>query len=426
MKQSILYLVFLLIFPLFTWCQDVFIIKIDGAINQVSASFIHEGIEKASQDKAQCLIIALNTPGGLLESTRAIVRDILSSPIPIVVYISPSGSHAGSAGVFVTLAANIAAMAPGTNIGAAHPVTVFGQSDSIMNSKATNDAAAFIRSIAEKRNRNLNWAEEAVRNSLSITENQALENNIIDLIAADEHELLQSINGRTIELPTGKVTLQTRNARIIYVEMGVFDKILDFISNPNIAYILLLLGLFGILFELFNPGAILPGVVGVISLILAFYATQALAINYAGLALIVFSLVLFILEIKITSHGILAIGGIISLLFGSMMLFHSSSSLDMVAISTSIIISATAITSALFLFAIGMGLKAQRLKPAIGTELLIGTLGESLEELNPTGQVQVNGEVWKAQSISGKINVGEKIKVTAISGLTLFVERVPN
>lgn len=423
MKHSILYVVFLLILPLPAWCQNVVLIKVDGAINQVSASFIHEEIEKASLEKAQCLIIELNTPGGVLESTRTIVSDILSSPIPIVVYVSPSGAHAGSAGVFITLAANIAAMAPGTNIGAAHPVTILGQSDSIMNVKATNDAAAFIRSIAEKRNRNLDWAEEAVRNSLSITNNQALEDNVIDFIATNEKELLQLIDGRTVELPTGKITLQTKNAHIIYIEMGATDKILDFISNPNIAYILLLLGLFGILFEFFNPGAILPGVVGVISLILAFYAMQALAINYAGLALIIFALVLFILEIKIVSHGILAVGGIVSLLLGSIMLFRASSSLDMVALSTSIIISATIITSALFLFAIGMGLKAQRLKPATGAEILIGELGESFQDLNPTGQVRVNGDVWNAESISGLINKGEKIKVTGIKGLTLLVEK---
>lgn len=423
MKHPILYFVFLFIFPLPTWCQNVVLIKVDGAINQVSTAFIQEEIKKATQEKAQCLIIELNTPGGVLESTRTIVSNILSSPIPIVVYVAPSGAHAGSAGVFITLAANIAAMAPGTNIGAAHPVTILGQSDSIMNAKATNDATAFIRSIAEKRHRNLNWAEDAVRNSLSITNNQALEDNVIDFIATNEKELLQLIDGRTVELPTGKVSLHTKNARITYVEMRSLDKILDFISNPNIAYILLLLGLFGILFEFFNPGAILPGVVGVISLILAFYAMQALAINYAGLALIIFAVVLFILEIKIVSHGILAIGGIASLLLGSIMLFRASSSLDMIALSISIIISASALTSALFLFAIGMGIKAQRLKPATGAEILIGELGESFEDLNPTGQVQVNGDVWNAESISGLINKGEKIKVIGIKGLTLLVEK---
>lgn len=423
MKHSILYFAFLLIFPMPAWCQNVMLIKIDGEINQISASFIQESIEWTTKEKAQCLIIELNTPGGSLESTRTIVSNILLSPVPIIVYVAPSGAHAGSAGVFITLAANLAAMAPGTNIGAAHPVTILGHSDSIMNIKATNDAAAFIRSIAEKRNRNLNWAEEAVRNSLSISENEALKNNVIDIIAANKNELLQLIDGRAIDLISGKTTLHTKGAHIVHVEMRPPDKILYLISNPNIAYILLLIGLFGILFEFFNPGAILPGVVGVISLILAFYAMQALAINYAGLALIIFALVLFILEIKIVSHGVLAIGGIISLFIGSVMLFRSSSSLDMIKISTSIIISATAITSGLFLFAIGMGLKAQRLKPATGAELLVGELGESFQDLNPSGQVQIGGDVWNAKSINGFISKGEKVRVTAIKGLTLLVEK---
>jgi membrane-bound serine protease (ClpP class) len=355
--------------------------KVDGVINQVSSSFIQEGIDNAFQQKAQCLVIELNTPGGILEPTRSIVSSILSSPLPIVVYVYPSGAHAGSAGVFITLAADIAAMAPGTNIGAAHPVTVFGQSDSIMSTKATNDAAAFIRSIAEKRNRNLQWSEEAVRSSLSITATQALDNNVIDIIATNEKELLTSLDGLTVELTTGKVTLQTTNSQITYIEMDPFDKMLDFINNPNIAYILLLIGLFGILFEFFNPGVILPGTVGIISLILAFYAMQTLPINYAGLALIVFAVILFIVEIKVASQGILAVGGIVSLLIGSILLFQASSSLDMVKISMSIIISATAITSALFLFAIGMGLKAQRLKPATGTEILIGGQGGSYTDI---------------------------------------------
>lgn len=399
------------------------LIKVDGSINQVSASFIQESIERSSKENAQCLIIELNTPGGLLESTRSIVSHILLSPIPIVVYVAPSGSHAGSAGVFITLAAHLAAMAPGTNIGAAHPVSIFGQSDSILNAKATNDAAAFIHSIAEKRKRNLNWADEAVRNSLSITETQALKNNIIDLIAINEYELINLIDGRRIELPSGNVILHTKGKEIVYLEMSSLDKILDFISNPNIAYILLLIGLLGILFEFFNPGAILPGVVGVISLILAFYAMEALAVNYAGLALIIFALVLFILEIKIVSHGILAIGGIISLLMGSMMLFRASSSLDMIKVSTTIIISSTVLTAILFFFAIGLGIRAQRLKPATGAALLVGVLGESFEELNPYGQVQVNGEFWNAKSTIGKINKGETIKVIAVKGLTLWVER---
>lgn len=426
MKHTILYFVFLFIFPLSAWCQKVVLIRVNGEINPVTASFIQESIKKAAEDGAPCLIIELNTPGGLLSSTRSIVSQILLSPIPIAVYVAPSGAHAGSAGVFITLSGHLAAMAPGTNIGAAHPVSAFGQSDSIMNAKATNDAAAFIRSIAEKRKRNLHWAEQAVQNSLSITETQALSENVIDLIATSEYELLLLMDGRKVTLPTGEVTLQTKDAQLIYWEMGPLENILNLISNANIAYLFLLIGLLGVLFEFFNPGAILPGVVGVICLILAFFAMEALPINYAGLALILFALVLFVLEIKIISHGILAIGGIISLGLGSMMLFRSSSSLDLIQLSTGIVISATALTTVLFLFSIGLGIKAQRLKPATGTSLLVGLLGKSFNELNPTGQVQVNGEVWNATSVHGKIDKGEPIKVIAVKGLTLWVEKANN
>ena len=402
--------------------QRVVVIKIDGTINPVSASFIHHSIENAGREKATCLVIQLNTPGGLLESTRAIVSDMLMSPIPVVVYVSPSGAHAGSAGVFITLAAHIAAMAPGTNIGAAHPVNLVGKTDSVMNIKATNDAAAFIRSIAEKRKRNLKWSEDAVRNSLSITENEAFKNKVIDYIAPNENDLLNQIDGRIVELSAGKVRLHTKGAKIQYVEMSSSEQLLNFISNPDIAYILLMLGMLGIYFELFNTGAILPGVVGVISLILAFYAMNTLPVNYAGLMLIIFSLVLFLLEIKVVSHGVLAIGGVVSLFLGSVMLFKSSSSLDMIKISTGIIISVTFLSTAFFLGIIGLGLRAQRLKTVTGINILLGQTGETLSQLDPKGQLQVNGEVWTAESIRGKINKGELVKVIKVKGLTLFVE----
>jgi membrane-bound serine protease (ClpP class) len=422
MKNKILYLVFLICFPLMLTAQRVVVIKIDGAINPVSASFIHDGIEKARREKAECLIIQLNTPGGLLESTRAIVSDILMSQVPVVVHVFPSGARAGSAGVFITLAAHIAAMAPGTNIGAAHPIKLTGQTDSVMNIKATNDAAAFIRSIAEKRKRNLEWSDDAVRNSLSITENEALEKNVIDYIAPNENTLLNQIDGQTVETGSGNVVLHTKGAKIQYVEMSPSEKLLNFISNPDIAYVLLMLGMLGIYFELFNPGAVLPGVVGVICLILAFYAMNTLPVNYAGLMLIIFSLVLFLLEIKVVSHGVLAIGGVVSLFLGSVMLFKSSSSLDMIKISTGIIISVTVLSAVFFLFIIGLGLRAQRLKTVTGINILLGQIGETLSQLDPQGQLQVNGEVWTAESTKGKINKGELVKVIEVKGLTLLVE----
>ncbi|MGH2553105.1 MAG: NfeD family protein, partial [Chitinophagaceae bacterium] len=398
--------------------------KIDGSINPVSADFIHNGIEKAKKQNAECLVIHLNTPGGLLKSTRVIVSDMLESPVPVVVYVSPGGAHAGSAGVFITLAAHIAAMAPGTNIGAAHPVSMQGQMDTIMNEKVTNDAAAFIKTIAEKRHRNMVWAERAVRRSYSYTETEALEDTAIDLVAKNEQQLLQMIDGKTVLLISGEKILHTSSARIITYKMTTWEKLLDLLSDPNIAYILLLIGLYGILFELYNPGAILPGIVGVISLILAFYSMHSLPINYAGLALIIFAVILFLLEIKIVSHGLLAIGGIISLLIGSMMLIKSGSSLEFVKISRTLIITATVVSALFFLFVIGAGLKAQRRKGVTGIQALTGAIGEVTETLSPVGTIRVMGEIWNAESVAGNISKGEKVRIKEMRKLKLYVEPI--
>ena len=398
--------------------------KIDGAINPVTAAFIHDGIEKAKKENAACLLIHLNTPGGLLKSTRVIVSDILQSPVPVIVYVSPAGAQSGSAGVFITLAAHIAAMTPGTNIGAAHPVTLQGTMDSIMSRKVTNDAAAFIRSIAEKRNRNIEWAENAVRKSFSYSETEALKDSAIDLIATNEQDLLNRVDGKIIALSNGTKTLDTKNARIEMYEMNVFQKFLNIISDPSIAYLLLLLGMFGILFEFFNPGAILPGIVGVISLILAYYAMHELPVNFAGLALIIFALFLFLLEIKIVSHGMLATGGIVSLLLGSMMLIKPGSALEMAKISRSVIIAATTVSAIFFLLVIGLGIKAQRRKVVTGPEALIGDTGEVMDILAPTGTVKVQGETWNAESIAGNISPGEKVRIKEMKNLKLYVEPI--
>lgn len=415
----------ILLLPLLLHAQTVVVIKIDGSINPASSDFIVRGIQQAKTEKAECLVIQLNTPGGLLKSTRVIVSNILESAVPVVVFVSPGGAHAGSAGVFITLAGHIAAMAPGTNIGAAHPVDMQGGAqDTIMGEKVTNDAAAFIRSIAEKRKRNLQWAEDAVRKSISITENEALAKNVIDLVATNVEELLKTIDGKKIETSSGMITLHLKGAHIHELTMGEIEKILNILSDPNVAYILLLLGLYGIVFEFYNPGVVVPGIVGVICLILAFYSMHTLPINYAGLALIIFAIILFLLEIKIVSHGVLAIGGIVSLLLGSMMLIRTDSTLEYVDISWSIIISAVTISSLFFLFVVGMGLKAQRLKPVTGIEGLIGEMGESLETLDPTGTVWVHGETWKAETVSGKIDKGMKVRIAGITDLKLKVEQV--
>lgn len=424
MKRILSYCILLFLLPSILTAQTVISIKIDGAINPVTADFIHDGIEKAKKEKAECLVIDLNTPGGLLKSTRVIVSDILDSPVPVIVYVSPSGSQSGSAGVFITLAAHIAAMAPGTNIGAAHPVSLQGPIDSIMSGKITNDAAAFIRSIAAKRNRNIEWAENAVRKSFSYSETEALEDSAVDLIAKNEQELLSLIDGKTIELSNGTKTLHTKNASIELYKMSVFQKFLNIISDPSIAYILMLLGMFGILFEFFNPGAILPGIVGVICLILAYYSMHTLPLNFAGLALIIFAIILFLLEIKIVSHGMLAIGGIVSLLLGSMMLIRSGSAFEMVKISRIVIVSATAVSAFFFLFIIGMGIKAQRRKVVTGVNAMIGDIAEVIVGLDPSGMVKVQGETWNAESLAGMIGKGEKVRIKEMKNLKLYVEPV--
>ncbi|MBS1729459.1 MAG: nodulation protein NfeD [Bacteroidetes bacterium] len=419
---SLCLLTFLLIFTSLSYSQKVLSIHIEGAINPSSAEYIHNAIEESQKMQAACLIIHLNTPGGLLESTRKIVGDIFQSTVPVVVYVSPEGSRAASAGVFITMAANISAMAMGTNIGAAHPVTMQGNVDSIMNMKMTNDAVAFIRTIAEKRGKNVDWAEEAVRNSVSITEQEALEKNVIDLVAIDDIDLLRLLDGREVKLSSGTVVLHTKNAKVVQNDMGFFAKILDKMSDPNIAYLLIMLGFYGILFELFSPGAIFPGIVGVISLVLGFYAMSMLPVNYAGIALILFGIVLFLLEIKITSHGILTIGGIISVLMGSMILFRSSPLENIASLSWTVIISTTAVTALFFLFVVGIGLKALKAKPVSGASALIGKTAQTISALDPDGLVKIMGETWKATAVADNIQKDEKVIIKSVQGFTLFVD----
>lgn len=410
-----------MILPLMLPAQKLVSLVIDGSINPASASFIERGLKKAIKDSARGLLIQLNTPGGLLKSTRVIVGAILDAPVPVIVYVAPGGAHAGSAGVFITMAAHVAAMAPGTNIGAAHPVSQGGM-DTTMNEKATNDAAAFVRTIAEKRNRNSVWAEEAVRKSVSLTGSEAVQNNVVDLLATDTRQLLLDIDGKTIETSSGTVTLQTKNITIEPLEMTLAEKILNILSDPNLAYILLMLGFYGLLFELYNPGAMFPGIMGVLCLILGLYAMHALPINYAGLALIIFGIILFLLEIKITSYGLLTIGGLLSLLLGSLMLIREDPVFPLLKLSSAVIIATTGMTALFFLFIIGAGLKAQRAKPVTGLEGFLGETGIVLQALDPSGTVHVHGEIWQAESLSGKIEAGRKIRIISMKNFRLTVE----
>jgi len=407
--------------------ETVFHIKIDGSINPSTSDYIHKAIQEAQKKNANCIIIELNTPGGLLKSTRYIVSDILTSEVPVIVYVSPSGSQAGSAGVFITLAANIAAMAPGTNIGASHPVGMEGQQDSIMMEKATNDAAAFIRSISEKRSRNVEWAEDAVRRSVSITENEALEKKVIDVIAKDMSDLLNQIDGREVETSSGKKVLHTKGAVLKEYEEGWFHKFLGIISDPNVAYILMMLGIWGILLEFYHPGAILPGVVGGMCLILGLYGLHTLPINYAGLALIILAIILFIAEIKITSYGMLTVAGIFCLLLGSLMLIDIDNPMEKtVDISLSVVITTVVVVSALFILLIWLVVRAHRRKVFTGVEGIINEIGEVTNDIlsDSNGLVKLHGEIWKAVSNGEQILAGSKVKVLEVHDLQITVTKI--
>jgi membrane-bound serine protease (ClpP class) len=399
-------------------------LEVDGVISPITVRLVSGAIERARADGAAALVILLDTPGGLERSMRSIVRDMLNAPVPVVVYVAPTGARAASAGVFITLAAHVAAMAPATNIGAAHPVAVGGgQMDKESAKKIENDAAAFARTIAIERGRNADWAEKAVRASVSATEREAVKLGIVDLVAGSLPDLLARVDGRQVKISGGPVTLQTRNATVKPIEVGIRDRFLGLITDPNIAYVLLMLGMLGLFFELANPGVILPGIIGGISLILAFFAFQSLPINYAGLLLILFGIVLFIAEIKIVSHGVLTIGGVVAVLLGSLMLINTP---EMpLAVSWKVIIPTVAATSGIFVFAIGAGLRAQRQKPVTGPEGLVGQIGVVRVAIPAEGEglVFLRGEIWKAVSDGEPIPEGTRVRVVGVDGLTLHVTR---
>jgi membrane-bound serine protease (ClpP class) len=403
--------------------KHVNVIEINGVINPVAAKFITEAIDTSEEDGAQCLIIQMDTPGGLMDSMRTIVKKILSARVPVVVYVSPAGARAASAGVFVTMAAHIAAMAPSTNIGAAHPVTLGSQQkeNKAMMEKVVNDAVAQIKGIAKERGRNVKWAEKAVRESVSITEEEALKLKVIDLVAPDLDSLLAKIDGRKVKVDSTKKVIATKGATVNSRQMGWRYRFLDIISNPTIAYIMLMLGIYGIFFELSNPGAILPGVIGAIFLILAFFALQMLPINYAGLALILLGIILFIAEVKITSYGMLSVGGAVCMFLGSIMLAENLP--EYMRISKSVIIPAVMVSAGFFIFAVTMAIRARRKKPTTGIEGIIGEEGLSESLIFPEGTVSIHGELWTA-ICDERIERGERIKVVGVDNLKLKVVKV--
>jgi membrane-bound serine protease (ClpP class) len=402
--------------------QTVTTLELDGVISPITVRLVSAAIERTRTDGAAALVILLDTPGGLERSMRSIVREMLNSPVPVVVYVSPTGARAASAGAFITIAAHVAAMAPATNIGAAHPVAAGGGAvDKESMRKIENDAAAFIRSVARERGRNADWAEKAVRTSVSATEREALKLGIIDLVADNLPQLLEKIDGREVKTAGGAVTLRTRGAAVRPVEIGWRDKFLAIITDPNVAYVLLMLGMLGLFFELANPGVILPGVIGGICLILAFFAFQTLPINWAGLLLILFGIVLLIAEIKVVSHGVLTIGGVIAILLGSVMLVNTAEL--PIRVSWTVIIPAVAVTAGIFVFAISAGVRAQLSRPTTGAAGLLSEVGEARTAIDPEGEVMVRGELWTAVANGPGIGVGERVRVVGVEGLKLRVER---
>ena len=396
-------------------------IQIDGVISPVTVRLVEAALTRAQSEGASALVIQLDTPGGLERSMRLICQRLLNAEIPVIVYVAPTGSRAASAGVFITMAAHVAAMAPATNIGAAHPVAIGGGVDKESMKKIENDAAAFARTIAVERGRNAEWAEKAVRQSVSITEREAVKLKVVDLVADSLPDLLDKIDGRSVKTARGAVTLQTRGAFVKAIEVGFRDRVLNVITDPNIAYILMMLGMLGLFFELSNPGAILPGVIGGISLILAFFALQSLPINYAGLLLILFGIVLLIAEIKVVSHGVLAIGGIVALALGSLMLFDAPE--IGFRVSWWVILPTVGATAGMFLVAVAAGLRALSARAPAGGSALVGQTGVARGALSPEGQVLVQGELWRAVAQGAPVAEGARVRVVGANGLTLTVEK---
>ncbi len=394
----------------------VFVMTIEGAIGPTTATYLDRVISTAEREKAAAVVIEIDTPGGLLNSTHDMVRRMMAAKVPLVVYISPSGARAGSAGTFITAAAHVAAMAPGTNIGAAHPID--GASGKTAGEKVTNDAAASIRTVAEKRGRNAEWYVLSVRESASITEDQAREKNVIDLIARDRNELLRLLHGRTVE----GHKLITDGAPVREMPMDARERVLNRITDPNIAYILMMIAIYGIIAELQNPGLIFPGAAGITALLLALYSFAVLPINTVGVLLILLGVGLMIADIKVPSHGILTAAGAVAFGFGSFMLVRSPD--PFLRVSLRLILATTVFTTLFFAFIVGAGLRAQRRRVATGIEGLLGEPVLAKTDLEPVGHVLAEGELWSAENVGEEpIRTGDQAVVVAVDGFVLKVRK---
>ena len=397
-------------------------VQLEGTVNPASAELVVSAIQQAERAQREAVILEIDTPGGLDTSMRDMVKAILASDVPVVAYVYPTGARSASAGVFLLAASHVAAMSPGTNLGAAHPVGMGGAlPDSVMSGKVTNDAAAYIRSLAAHRGRNVEWFEEAVRKSVSATETEALDKHLIDLVARDEGDLLAKLDGRKVTLSSGvTATLRTKNAVLVRTPISLRIRILNGLSDPNIAYLLLTLGFYGILFELMHPGSVFPGVMGGLALLLGFFALQTLPVNYVGVLLILFAMVLFIVDIKAPTHGVLTIGGVISFIMGSVMLIRGRGS--EVHVAGGLVALMTVLTVAFFTWIVGAAIRSRRLPVATGRRGLVGESGTVAKALSPVGTVFVDGTYWSAVGTES-LPVGTAIKVVEVKGLTLKVER---
>ena len=423
MLRTLLFLLAFLTLPLTAFAAQPVVrsVTIDGPINPVTASYLHRNLAEAALRGERLLLVEMDTPGGLDSAMRTIVKEVFASPVPVVVYVTPAGARAASAGAVIALAADVCAMAPGTNIGAAHPVAVGEQPDKVMKEKMVNDAEAYVEGIALKRGRNPLLAKQMVRDSLSLTADRALTEGVIDLVASDRDDLIRRLDGRTVSREGKSTVLSLVGAAVVHHPMGTRERILDAISNPNVAYVLLMLGMLGLFFELSNPGVILPGVIGGISLILAFFALQTLPVNYAGVLLILLALIMFIAEIKIPSHGMLTVGGVIAMIFGSLLLFESPD--PYLRVSWSVILVTSFATAAFFVFAVTKAVAAHRRRPVTGQEGLIGERGRAVSAIAPEGKAFLRGEYWDAWSDEA-IAAGEKVTVVEVEGMRVKVKRL--
>src|SRR5215469_3407325 len=402
--------------------DKVCFISIDGAIGPATATYISRSTDEAVSQGAQCLIIQLNTPGGLLDSTRVIVQSFLGARVPVVVYVAPTGATAASAGCFITLSADIAEMAPATTIGAAHPVALGGapgaeesKPDETMTKKLENFAVSYMEAIASRRSRKVEWAKSAVRESASITAEKAREMKVIEIIAKDLDDLLTQLNGRTVN---GK-QLQTAGAKVVEIKMSAAEQVFQMLWRPEVMFVLMLVAIYGLIGEMTTPGAILPGVIGAIALVLALYMAAILPVNVAGLLLIGLSVGLFVIDVFAPTHGVLTGGAIVAFLIGSLMLFNRRDPLF--RLSLAYIIPSVVITAAFFIFVVGKGLRAQRLPVKVGTEIMLGKIVSALTPIDSSGgKVFVEGEYWTAKSDT-PIDQGHAVQITAVEGLTLKV-----